>query len=58
LNQVVFKKTEGGFAAHKVRTGMRSGSDVEILAGLSEADSVAANAQYFIDSESFIQSSN
>jgi membrane fusion protein, copper/silver efflux system len=58
LNQVVFKKSEGGFAVHKIRTGIRSGGEVEILAGLVEADSVAANSQYFIDSESFIQSSN
>jgi Cu(I)/Ag(I) efflux system membrane fusion protein len=57
MNHVVFKKTEGGFTVHAITTGTRSGSDVEVLAGLSEADSVAVNAQYFADSEGFINSS-
>jgi membrane fusion protein, copper/silver efflux system len=57
MTQVVFRKTEGGFTAHAVTTGTRSGTDVEILTGLTEDDSVAVNAQYFADSESFIKSS-
>ncbi len=57
MNQVVFRKTEGGFTAHAITTGIRSGADIEILTGLTEADSVAVNAQYFADSESFIKSS-
>jgi Cu(I)/Ag(I) efflux system membrane fusion protein len=57
MNQVVFRKTEGGFTAHAITTGTRSGVEVEILTGLTEADSVAVNAQYLADSESFIKSS-
>jgi Cu(I)/Ag(I) efflux system membrane fusion protein len=57
MSQVVFRKTDGGFTAHAITTGIRSGADVEVLAGLTQADSVAANAQYFADSESFIKSS-
>ncbi len=58
MNNVVFMKTSGGFMTHKITTGIRSGDDVEITAGLGEKDSVALNAQYFTDSESFIKSSN
>lgn len=58
ITRVVFTKGEGGFMAHKITTGIRSGTDIEVIAGLSEKDSVAADAQYFMDSESFIRSSN
>jgi len=58
MNNVVFMKTSDGFMAHKITTGIRSGDDVEITAGLGEKDSVALNAQYFTDSEGFIKSSN
>lgn len=58
IYNVVFVKTSVGFIAHKITTGIRSGDDVEITAGLDEKDSVALNAQYFTDSESFIKSSN
>ncbi len=58
LTRIVFTKSEGGFTAHKITTGIRSGTDIEVIAGLGEKDSVAADAQYFADSESFIRSSN
>jgi Cu(I)/Ag(I) efflux system membrane fusion protein len=50
-----FIKSEGGFRAHKITTGSRSGDKVQILSGLSTSDSVAVNAQYLIDSDSFIK---
>jgi Cu(I)/Ag(I) efflux system membrane fusion protein len=54
-DEVVFIKHGAGFIAHKIGTGIRADDNVQILSGLSIADTVAANAQYLIDSESFIK---
>ncbi|HTN16827.1 MAG TPA: efflux RND transporter periplasmic adaptor subunit [Chitinophagaceae bacterium] len=58
LHQVVFKKVAGGFIATKVITGIKSDNEVVILEGLTQTDSVAVNAQYLTDSESFIKIKN
>jgi Cu(I)/Ag(I) efflux system membrane fusion protein len=58
LDKVVFIKTAGGFKAHKVETGMIYENMLQILSGLNETDSVAANAQFLTDSESFIKVNN
>jgi len=55
LNKVVFKKYGGVFRAHKVETGLTYKDKVQILDGLSPNDLVASNAQYLMDSESFIK---
>jgi membrane fusion protein, copper/silver efflux system len=55
MDKVVFLKLDGGFKAHKVNTGFEYKGDVQILSGLSATDSVAANAQFLTDSESFIK---
>jgi membrane fusion protein, copper/silver efflux system len=55
MNKVVFLKTLGGFQAHKVETGIRFKDQIQIISGLNEADSVAANGQFLADSESFIK---
>jgi len=55
INDVVFLKTSGGFIAHKIQTGIRQENLVQIISGLSVKDSVASNAQYLTDSESFIK---
>ena len=55
MSEVVFMKNEGGFIAHKVTIGIRVNSDVQIMSGINEKDSVAAEAQYLVDSESFIK---
>jgi Cu(I)/Ag(I) efflux system membrane fusion protein len=55
IDKVVFLKTEGGFQAHKVETGLSYGDMIQIVSGLRETDSVAANGQYLADSESFIK---
>ena len=55
MDKVVFIKTEGGFKAHKVETGITYKNQVQILSGLTATDSVAANAQFLTDSESFIK---
>ena len=55
LNDVAFVKTSGGFVARKIQTGIRQNSMVQITNGLTVSDTVAANAQYLTDSESFIK---
>ncbi|QEC70316.1 efflux RND transporter periplasmic adaptor subunit [Panacibacter ginsenosidivorans] len=57
-NEIAFKKEDGGFAAHKITTGIRLNNYVQILSGLNITDTVAANAQYLVDSESFIKISS
>ena len=55
MDKVVFLKTNGGFQAHKVITGLLDTNQIQIVSGLKENDSVAANGQYLADSESFIK---
>ncbi|MEO7802679.1 MAG: efflux RND transporter periplasmic adaptor subunit [Ginsengibacter sp.] len=55
INEVVFLKTSGGFIAHKIQTGIRQEKFVQVISGLSTKDTVASNAQYLTDSESFIK---
>lgn len=58
LDKVVFKKTEGGFTVKKINTGITYNNLTQVLSGLNEKDSVAVNAQYLMDSESFIKVKN
>lgn len=55
LDKIVFKKVPGGFKAHKINTGLVHNHLVQVLGALNETDSVAVNAQYLMDSESFIK---
>ena len=55
MNRIVFKNYGGVFKAHKVETGLAYRDKVQILNGLSADDLVAANAQFLMDSESFIK---
>jgi membrane fusion protein, copper/silver efflux system len=55
IDKIVFLKTEGGFKAHKVETGLSYKGQIQVLSGLAATDSVAANAQFLADSESFIK---
>jgi Cu(I)/Ag(I) efflux system membrane fusion protein len=55
LDKVVFKKAGDGFIAHKINTGITYKNLIQVLSGLTETDSVAVNAQYLMDSESFIK---
>ncbi|RKD16382.1 copper transporter [Pelobium manganitolerans] len=55
IDKIVFKKVEGGFIAHKVVTGAVVGDKIQIVSGLLPEDGVAENAQYLMDSESFIK---
>ena len=55
MDNVVFKKEGSGFKAHKVNSGILYKDQIQIINGLSPLDSVAVNAQYLMDSESFIK---
>ncbi len=58
MNKVVFLKSDGGFLAHQITTGIQANNQIEILSRLTIKDTVAVNAQYLIDSESFIKVSS
>jgi Cu(I)/Ag(I) efflux system membrane fusion protein len=58
MDKVVFQKINGGFKANKIYTGIIHEKHIQVLSGLSEKDSVAVNAQYLMDSESFIKVKN
>jgi Cu(I)/Ag(I) efflux system membrane fusion protein len=55
LDRIVFRKENDGFKAQKVSVGDTYNNRIEILSGLSIRDSVAVNAQFLMDSESFIK---
>ncbi len=55
LDKVVFVKAPGGFMPHIVATGFTNNGKTQILNGLAVTDSVAQNAQFLMDSESFIK---
>jgi Cu(I)/Ag(I) efflux system membrane fusion protein len=58
MDKVVFVKTSGGFKAQKVLIGITYKNQIQLISGLSPTDSVAANAQFLTDSESFIKASD
>jgi membrane fusion protein, copper/silver efflux system len=58
LDKAAFKKTGEGFKAIKINTGITHKNHVQVLSGIKETDSVAMNAQYLMDSESFIKIKN
>jgi Cu(I)/Ag(I) efflux system membrane fusion protein len=58
FGKVVFIRAAGGFKAHKIETGILNQNFVQVLSGLSQTDSVAANAQYLTDSEGFIKTND
>lgn len=54
-SKIVFVKDRSVFKPKKVTTGIVSDGQVEIKNGLASSDEIAANAQYLVDSESFIK---
>jgi Cu(I)/Ag(I) efflux system membrane fusion protein len=58
MDKVVFLKTDGGFKAHKINTGITHKNHIQVLNGITVNDSVAVDAQYLMDSESFIKIKN
>ncbi|MBA4054509.1 MAG: RND transporter [Marivirga sp.] len=55
LDKIVFIKDRGVFKAKSIEAGTRTNGWVEITQGLSSSDEIASNAQYLVDSESFIK---
>lgn len=55
LDKIVFKKLGEVFKALKVKTGLSYNDKIQIIDGLTPYDAVAANAQFLMDSESFIK---
>lgn len=55
MDKVVFLKSDGGFRAKKISTGITNKGKIQIIDGIASQDSVAVNAQYLMDSESFIK---
>ncbi len=53
--QIVFVKRDAHFIAHPIKTGIVTDSLIQILSGLTLEDEIAQNAQFLVDSESFIQ---
>ena len=58
IDEIVFVKERGLFKPKKVSSGLHAGEWVQIISGLASSDEVATNAQYLIDSENFIKTSN
>ncbi len=52
--QVVFLKSLNHFIAKNIQTGIQTDSLIQIVSGLKGDEVLAANAQYMVDSESFI----
>lgn len=55
VDKIVFVKDKKVLKPKKVVVGARTNDVVEIKQGLSSSDEIAVNAQYLIDSESFIK---
>lgn len=55
VDNIVFVKEKNVLKPKKVVTGFRTDNQVEIRQGLSSSDEIASNAQYLVDSESFIK---
>lgn len=55
LDKVVFVWNSESFIARKIETGITNKHLVQVLSGLEKNEAVAANAQYLVDSESFIK---
>jgi len=53
--QIVWLKIGAAYRAHQVTTGTVNGTKIKITKGLAVSDSLASNAQYLTDSESFIK---
>lgn len=53
--KIVWLKNGGSFHAHQVSSGTTHNNEIQITKGLVVTDSLASNAQYLTDSESFIK---
>ena len=58
VQKVVFLKEGGVLKPKLITTGASADGVIEIRSGLASSDEIAANAQYLVDSESFIKPGN
>lgn len=58
IQKVVFVKDRGVFKPKEVTTGLSADGMIEIKHGLASSDEIAGNAQFLVDSESFIKPVN
>ncbi len=58
VRQIVFLKMKGAFLPFNVKTGWQTDGWVEVIEGIDESSEIAINAQYLVDSESFIKMMN
>ena len=56
IDKIVFVKVDGALRPKKITTGISSEGLIQVIHGLSSSDEIAENAQYLVDSESFIKS--
>ncbi|WP_347158652.1 efflux RND transporter periplasmic adaptor subunit [Pontibacter chitinilyticus] len=52
---VAFVKANGVFKPVSVTTGTTANGDIQVIEGLNQTDKIAANAQFLVDSQSFIK---
>lgn len=55
VQQIVFLKNKEAFQPYKIKTGLQTDDWIEVIEGLDESSVIAENAQFLIDSESFIK---
>lgn len=55
IEEIVFIKEKNVFKPKKIVTGTRTENQIEVKQGLASSDEIASNAQYLVDSESFIK---
>lgn len=53
--KIVFIKMDNGFKAREIKTGIEINDFIQIIHGISVENAIARDAQYLIDSESFIK---
>lgn len=53
--KIVFVKTKNGFQARAIKKGIEFSDFVQLIEGITVEDEIVANAQYLMDSESFIK---
>ena len=58
LTKVILKKVDRGFIVNKIETGNEANGYIEVLQGLLPVEEIAGNAQYLMDSESFVRTKN
>ncbi len=58
IHQIVFVKERGVLKPKKITAGLKAGGWIEVKQGLASTDEIASNAQFLVDSESFVRVGN